>query len=92
MVDSDLCHGLTHVAMSQTIYLKPEFQSAKHLVSLDAYNFFSLLQQSLKHFQNYRIQVLSAVNHINITKTHLIHAIIILLKLQGIVTSFMQFK
>ena len=40
MVYSGLCHGLTHFAMPQTIYLKPEPQSAKHLVSLDAYNFF----------------------------------------------------
>ena len=35
-----LCHGLTQISMPQTIYLKPELQSAKHLVSLDAYNFF----------------------------------------------------
>ena len=40
MVDSGICHGLTLIAMLQTIYLKPELQSAKHLVSLDAYNFF----------------------------------------------------
>ena len=40
MVDSDICHGLTPIAMIQTIYLKPEIQSAKHLVSLDAYNLF----------------------------------------------------
>ena len=69
MVDFGLCHGLTHIAMPQTIYLKFELQSAKHFVSLHGYN-ISLLQQSLKHFQNYRIQVLSAVNHISITITH----------------------
>ena len=40
MVDSGLCHGLTHFAMPQTIYLKLEPQSAKQLVSLDAYKFF----------------------------------------------------
>ena len=40
MVDSNLCHGLTHFSMPQTIYLKPELQSSKHLVSLDGYNFF----------------------------------------------------
>ena len=40
MVDSGLCHGLILIAMIQTIYLKPEIQSAKHLVSLDAYNLF----------------------------------------------------
>ena len=79
MVDSILVHGLTHISMPQTIYLKPELQSSKHLVSLDAYNLFSLLEQSLKHFKNYRIQILPAVNHINITKTHLLHAIIIIL-------------
>ena len=40
MVDSGLCHGLTLIAMLQTIYLKPELQLGKHLVSLDAYNIF----------------------------------------------------
>ena len=40
MVDSGICHGLTLIFMLQTIYLKPKLQSAKHLVSLDAYNFF----------------------------------------------------
>ena len=40
MVDSDLCYGLTHISMPQAIYLKPELQSAKHLVSLDAYKLF----------------------------------------------------
>ena len=40
MVDSGLCHGLTHIAMLQTIYLESELQSAKLFVSLDAYNFF----------------------------------------------------
>ena len=49
MVYFGLLHGLTHIAMPQTIYLKYELQSTKHFVSLDAYN-FSLLQQSLKHF------------------------------------------
>ena len=38
MVDSGIGHGLTLIAMLQTIYLKPEIQLAKHLVSLDAYN------------------------------------------------------
>ena len=37
---SGICHGLTLISMLQTIYLKPELQSAKHLVSLDAYNLF----------------------------------------------------
>ena len=40
MVDSGICHGITLIAMLQTIYLKPELQSAKRLVSLDAYNIF----------------------------------------------------
>ena len=40
MVYSSLCHGLTNFSMPQTIYLKSELQSTKHLVSLDAYNFF----------------------------------------------------
>ena len=40
MVYFGLCHGLILIAMIQTIYLKPELQSAKHLVSLDAYNLF----------------------------------------------------
>ena len=52
MVDSILRHGLNHIAMPKTIYLQSELQSAKHFVSLYAYN-ISLLQQSLKHFQNY---------------------------------------
>ena len=85
MVDSGLCHGLTLIAMLQTIFLKLELQSAKHLVSLDVYNLFPLLQQSLKHFQNYKIEMLLAVsisiilcNHCH-TKTarysHIIYAI-----------------
>ena len=40
IVYSGLCHGITHFSMPQTIYLKPEPQSTKHLVSLDAYKFF----------------------------------------------------
>ena len=40
MVDSILVHGLTHISMLQTIYLNPEFTTAKHLVSLNAYKFF----------------------------------------------------
>ena len=40
MVDYGLFHGLTLIAMLQIVYLKPELQSAKHLVSLDAYNLF----------------------------------------------------
>ena len=40
MVDFGICHGLTRIAMLQTIYLKPELQSAKQLVSLYAYNVF----------------------------------------------------
>ena len=40
MVYSGICHGLTPIAMLQTIYLKLELQSAKHLESLDAYNLF----------------------------------------------------
>ena len=74
MVNFSLCHGLTHIAMPQPIYLKPELQSAKHLVSLDAYNLFPLLQQSLKHFQNYRIQILPVVSISILPKTHLLHA------------------
>ena len=40
LLDFGLCHGITLIAMPQTIYLKPELQSAKHLVSLDASNLF----------------------------------------------------
>ena len=40
MVDPGPCHGITHFAMPQTIYPKPEPQLGKHLVSLDAYDFF----------------------------------------------------
>ena len=40
MVYFGIFHGLTLIAMLQTIYLKPELQLAKHLVSLDAYNLF----------------------------------------------------
>ena len=79
MVDSGLCHGLTHFSISQTIYLKPELQSAKHLVSLDAYNFFHCYNNHWSIFRIYKIQTSPAVNHINITKTHLLHAIIIIL-------------
>ena len=39
-MDSSICHGLTLIAMLQTIYLKPELQSVKHLVILDAYDLF----------------------------------------------------
>ena len=72
-----------------TIYLKSELQSTTHLVSLDAYNFFHCCNNHWSIFRIYKIRVLLVVNDINITKTHLIHAIIIILKLQGIVTSFM---
>ena len=65
-------------AMLQIIYLKPEFQSTKHLVSLDAYNLF-IATTITEAFSEYNIQILPAVSHINITKTHLIHAIIIVL-------------
>ena len=40
MVDFSIFHGLTLIVMLQTIYLTPELQLAKHLVSLDAYNLF----------------------------------------------------
>ena len=52
MVDSGLCHGLTHFAMPQTIYLKSELQSATHLVSLDAYNFFHCCNNHWRIFRN----------------------------------------
>ena len=58
MVDYGLCHGLTQIAMPQAIYLKPKLQSAKHLVSLDAYNFFHCYNNhwsifiKFKHFQH----------------------------------------
>ena len=74
MVDSSLRHGLTHIAMPKPIYLKFELQSAKHFVSLYAYN-ISLLQQSLNHFQNYNtlefkhFQLLTYQYH----QTHLLH-------------------
>ena len=74
MVDSILRHGLTDIAMPKTIYLQSELQSAKHFVSLYAYN-ISLLQQSLKHFQNYNtpefkhFQLLTYQYH----QTHLLH-------------------
>ena len=80
MVDFGLFHGLTHLAMPQTIYLKPKLQSAKHLVSLDAYNFFHCCNNHWSIFRIYKIQTIPAVNRINITKTHLLHAIIIILK------------
>ena len=79
MVDSILFHGLIHFSISQTIYLKPELQSAKHLVSLDAYNFFHCYNNHWSIFRIYKIQTFPAVNHINITKTYLLHAIIIIL-------------
>ena len=74
MVDSILHHGLTHIAMPKTIYLQSELQSAKHFVSLYAYN-ISLLQQSLKHFQNYNT---SEFKHFQLLtyqylQTHLLH-------------------
>ena len=74
MVDSILHHGLTHIAMPKTIYLQSELKSAKHFVSLYAYN-ISLLQQSLKHFQNYKtpefkhFHLLTYQYH----QTHLLH-------------------
>ena len=56
MVDSGLCHGLTHISMPQAIYLKPELQSAKHLVSLDAYKFFHCCNTHWSIFRIYKIQ------------------------------------
>ena len=80
MGDSSLCHGLTHIAMPQAIYLKPEPQLAKHLVSLDAYNIFIAATITEAFSEFIKFKTLLAVNHINITKTHLLHAIIIILK------------
>ena len=51
---------------------------------------FSLLHNHWSIFRIYKIQTLPAVSHINIIKAHLLHAIIIILTLQGIVTAFMH--
>ena len=69
---------LPHTAMPEIIYLKHELQTTKHLVSLDAYNLF-IATTVTEAFLEYNIQILPAVSHINITKTHLLHAIIIVL-------------
>ena len=93
MVYSILRHGLTNISMPKTIYRQSELQSAKHFVSLYAYN-ISLLQQSLKHFQNYntpefkRFQLLAYQYH----HTHLLHMNHYHTKFQGTATSFMHFK
>ena len=76
---SDIFHGLTLIVMLQTIYLKPELQLAKHLVSLDAYNIFIVVTITEAFSEFIKIQILPTVNHINTTKTCLLHAIIIIL-------------
>ena len=67
MVYSDICHGLTLIFMLQTIYLKPKLQSAKHLVSLDAYNLFiaTTITEAFSEFIK-KIQILPAVSHISV--------------------------
>ena len=76
-------------AILKIIYLIHELPSTKHLVSMDTFT-ISLLQPSLKHFQNLLNSNTSKVSHICVLKAHLLHAIIIMLTLQGIVISFMQ--
>ena len=92
MVDFSLCHGLTQISMPQTIYLKPEPQSAKHLVSLDAYNFFivATITEEFPEFIKFK--------HFQLSITSILPKLIYFMqslsyfKLQGSVTSFMQFK
>ena len=90
MVDSGLCHGLTHFAISQIIYLKPELQSAKHLVSLDAYKLFiaATITEAFSEFTKFE--------YFQLLITSILAKIIYFMqsssyfKLQGTVTSFMQ--
>ena len=79
-------------AMLKIIYLKHEFQSTKHLVSLDAYNLFiaTTITEPFSEFIKFKYFQLLVTSIY--TKTHLLHAIIIILTLQGIIIAFMQFK
>ena len=92
MVDSSICHGLTRFAMPQTIYLKPELQSAKHLVSLDAYNFFHCCNN---HWSIFRI---IKFKYFQLLITSMLQKLIYFMqswsyfKLHGTVTSFMKFN
>ena len=52
--------------MLQTIYLKPELQLAKHLVSLDAYNIFIVVTITEAFSEFIKIQILPAVSHISV--------------------------
>ena len=76
--------------MLEIIYLKHKLPTSKHLVSLDAYNLFHCYNHYRSIFRIYKVQIFPTISHINITKTYLLHAIIIILTLQGIVTTFMQ--
>ena len=76
MVDSGIGQGLTSQchsrnniplnAMLKIVYLKHEFQSTKHLVSLDAYNLFIAITITEAFSEFIKIQILPAVSHINI--------------------------
>ena len=76
----------------ETIYLKPELQSAKHLVSLDAYNLFiaatitNAFSEFIK-FQYFQLLITSILPKLIYFMQSLSY-----IKLQSIVTSFMQFK
>ena len=65
MVDYGICHGLTLIAMLQTIYSKPKLQLAKHLVSLDAYNLFiaviiiEAFSEFIKKFKYFQLLITS---------------------------------
>ena len=62
-----LVRVLPLTAMLKIIYLKHEFQSTKHLVSLDAYNHF-IATTITKAFLEFikKIQILPAVSHISV--------------------------
>ena len=76
MVDSGIGQGLTSQCHSRKIYLKHELQSTKHLVSMDAYNLFiaTTITEAFSEFKYFQLLVTSIY-----TKTHLLHAIIIIL-------------
>ena len=83
MVDSSIGQGLTSHCHAWN-NLPETWASINQTKSFHCYN------HHWRIFRIFKFQIPSAVSHINITKTHLLHAIIIILTLQGIVISFMQ--
>ena len=91
MVDSCIGQGLTSHCHARNNLPETWASSTPHLISPDAYNLFiattitEAFSKFIKKFKYSELLVTSVF-----IKAHLLHAIIIILTLQGIVISFMQ--